>query len=108
MATVSSREFNQAISQDKKAAREGPRFITDRGRSAYVLMTIERYEQLLGNQPSILDLLAGPDCAEIEVHRRAFGPKPGTGCSSAASEASQTAVSTACRSDPWRSFRSGD
>ena len=66
MATVSSREFNQAISQAKKAALDGPLFITDRGRSAYVLMTIERYEQLLGNQPSILDLLADPDCAEIE------------------------------------------
>jgi len=73
MATVSSREFNQAISQAKKAARDGPLFITDRGRSAYVLMTIERYEQLLGNQPSILDLLADPDCAEIEFEPPRLG-----------------------------------
>lgn len=37
--TLSSREFNQDTSGAKKAANEGPVFITDRGRPAHVLLS---------------------------------------------------------------------
>jgi PHD/YefM family antitoxin component YafN of YafNO toxin-antitoxin module len=56
---ISSREFNQDTSGAKKAAEEGPVFITDRGRPAHVLLTFEAYEDLLGKH-SVLDLLAEP------------------------------------------------
>ena len=36
ITTISSREFNQDTSGAKKAARIGPVFITDRGKSAHV------------------------------------------------------------------------
>ena len=39
VTTFSSREFNQAASEAKKAANNGPVFITDRGRPAHVLMS---------------------------------------------------------------------
>lgn len=60
MTTISSREFNQDASGAKRAALEGPVFITDRGRPAHVLLSIEAYQRLTGRQESILDLLADP------------------------------------------------
>jgi prevent-host-death family protein len=58
ITTVSSREFNQDTSKAKKAARRGPVIITDRGRPAHVLLSIEQYEALAGTSSSIVDLLA--------------------------------------------------
>ncbi len=57
---MSSREFNQDTSRAKKAAAAGPVYITDRGRPAHVLLTIEAYETLLG-PGSIIDRLGQPD-----------------------------------------------
>ena len=45
ITTVSSREFNQDASRAKKATKDGPVFITDRGRPAHVLLSIEEYRQ---------------------------------------------------------------
>jgi len=39
--TFTRRGFNQDTSGAKKAAAQGPAFITDRGRPAHVLLTIE-------------------------------------------------------------------
>jgi len=63
---LSSREFNQDTSRAKRAARNGPVFITDRGRPSHVLITAEEYRRLTGGQRSIADLLAMPEAAEIE------------------------------------------
>ena len=66
MTTLTSREFNQDTAGAKKAAAGGPVFITDRGRPAHVLLSIERYQALTGPTASIADLLAMPEAAEIE------------------------------------------
>ena len=66
MTTISSREFNQDASGAKRAALDGPVFITDRGRPAHVLLSIEAYQRLTGQQQNILDLLADPAAADIE------------------------------------------
>ncbi len=58
ITTLSSREFNQDASRAKKAAGKGPVFITDRGRPAHVLLSIEDYRRLLGDAPSLLDMVA--------------------------------------------------
>ncbi|WP_028312339.1 type II toxin-antitoxin system Phd/YefM family antitoxin [Derxia gummosa] len=63
ITTFSSREFNQDTSKAKKAALNGPVFITDRGRPAHVLLSITDYERLVGKRASIVDLLAMP-CPE--------------------------------------------
>jgi prevent-host-death family protein len=65
MPTFSSREFNQKVSEAKKAATEGPVFITDRGAPRHVLMTIEDYYRLSGGN-SIVDLLSMPETDLIE------------------------------------------
>ena len=66
ITTLSSREFNQHASEAKKYASKGPVFITDRGRPAHVLMTIEEYQRLTGGQQKIADLLAMPGAADVE------------------------------------------
>ena len=64
--TVSSREFNQDVSRAKRAALDGPVFITDRGHPAHVLLTIEAYQQITDKKESIVELLAMPESAEID------------------------------------------
>ena len=58
VTTLSSRDFNQDTSGAKKASRRGPVIITDRGRPAHVLLTIEDYRRLTGSQMSLLDAIA--------------------------------------------------
>jgi len=60
ITTLSSREFNQDANRAKRAAREGPVFITDHGKAAHVLLSIEDYQRLAGARPKIADLLAMP------------------------------------------------
>jgi hypothetical protein len=73
--TLSSREFNQDTSRAKKLAGNGPVFITDRGRPAHVLLTIEDYRKLTGGERSIIDMLAMPGQEDIEFEpERLDGP----------------------------------
>jgi prevent-host-death family protein len=65
--TLSSREFNHAASVAKRAANDGPVFITDRGLPAHVLMSMALYKQLTGIQPKIADLLAMPGTEDIDL-----------------------------------------
>ena len=66
ITTNSSREFNQDTSGAKKAARKGPVFITDRGKPAHVLLSIEDYQKLTGLNADIVDLLVMPEAADID------------------------------------------
>jgi len=68
VTTLSSREFNQDTSRAKKAASEGPVFITDRGKPAHVLLSIEEYQRITGKRQSIIDALGWPAGVEdIEI-----------------------------------------
>jgi prevent-host-death family protein len=70
ITTISSREFNQDTSRAKKAAANGPVFITDRGAPAHVLLTIEEYRRLTTGRDSIikrLGLPAGIEDVELEI-----------------------------------------
>lgn len=64
--TVSSREFNQDVGRAKKAAQQGPVFITDRGKLAHVLLSIEDYRRLSGAQRTLAETLAAPGLSDIE------------------------------------------
>lgn len=66
ITTLSSREFNQDASRAKKAALNGPVFITDRGKPAHVLLSIGEYLRITGQQVSIVDLLAMPAAVDID------------------------------------------
>ncbi len=64
--TISSRKFNQDTSGAKKLTSEGPVIITDRGRPAHVLMTIEEYRRLTGRKTTLAEMLAQPEGADFE------------------------------------------
>ena len=64
--TLSSREFNQDASRAKRAASKGPVFITDRGRPAHVLLSIEDYRRLAGGAGSIVELLSLEGAGDLD------------------------------------------
>ena len=66
ITTVTSREFNQDTSGAKKAASNGPVFITDRGKPAHVLLSIDEYRRITGGRRNIADVLAMPGLADID------------------------------------------
>ena len=67
ITTLSSRELNQDVTRAKKATKEGPVFITDRGKPAHVLLSIEDYQRLTGGRQKIADLLAMPGVEDIAL-----------------------------------------
>jgi PHD/YefM family antitoxin component YafN of YafNO toxin-antitoxin module len=76
---ISGKEFDQNPGRVKRAAKDGPVFITDQGRHAYVLLTMEDYRKIAGNRESIVDLLAMPEAAEIDFEYPRLGdefPRP--------------------------------
>ncbi|NIH15878.1 MAG: type II toxin-antitoxin system Phd/YefM family antitoxin [Serratia symbiotica] len=78
ITTLSSRELNQDVTRAKKATCNGPVFITDRGRAAHVLLSIEDYQRLTKQHRSIADALAMPGAANIDFQpsRVSVGTKP--------------------------------
>lgn len=67
---ITSREFNQNTSEAKKATRNGPVIITDRGEPAHVLMSIDEYRKLIGGTAKLSDLLAMPNAESVELEIR--------------------------------------
>lgn len=68
---MTSRAFNQDTGSAKRAAEDGPLFVTDRGRTSHVLLSIAEYERLVREGPNIVDLIGMTDGADIE-----FDPEP--------------------------------
>lgn len=62
---LSSEWPNQDIGKAKKAAA-GPVFITDRGRPSHVLLTVEEYQRITGDEENIVDVLAMPDADDVD------------------------------------------
>ncbi len=68
--TYSSRDFTRDVGAAKRAAAQGPVFITSRGRPAFALLKIEDYYQLAGHKEAslleVMDLIPGSNGAEFE------------------------------------------
>ncbi len=81
MTTMTSTEFRRDVGKAKREARNSPVFITDRGRPAYVLLTVDEYRRVTDGDQTIGDLLGRPEVAEIRTTqrgRRDQGPWRGT------------------------------
>ena len=57
--------MNQDVSSAKKAAKDGPVIITDRGKPSHVLMTYDDFRRLTGNRRSLAQALAMPGLSDI-------------------------------------------
>jgi hypothetical protein len=58
--TFTSRHFTRDVSAAKRAAVDGPVFITDRGRPAFALLSIDDYYRMTGKgEPSLLEVMDG-------------------------------------------------
>jgi prevent-host-death family protein len=64
--TITSREFNQDVGKAKRAAKDGPVIITDRGRPAYVLMKHDEYLRVAGKRPGLSELLNDEATRDLE------------------------------------------
>ena len=71
--TFSSREFTRDVSAAKRAAAEGPVFITDRGRPAFALLTIDEYHRIAPHATTtlldVMDAIPGGDGIEFDPPR---------------------------------------
>jgi PHD/YefM family antitoxin component YafN of YafNO toxin-antitoxin module len=76
ITTLSGEELDQDPSRAQKAANNGPVFIVEGGRNAYVLLSIDEYRRITNNPESIVDLLATPEAAEIEFDPPRLGDQP--------------------------------
>ena len=78
--TFSSREFTRDVSAAKRAAADGPVFITDRGRPAFALLSMDEYHRLAGRgEGSLLELMDGIPSGEhidFDAPRIAFNSLP--------------------------------
>lgn len=66
VTTLSSRELNHDVSSAKKAAKDGPVIITDRGKPSHVLMTYDEFQRLTGRRRSLVEALAMPGLSDID------------------------------------------
>lgn len=73
ITTLSSREFNQDTSRAKKATKKGPVFITDRGRPAHVLLSIEEYRKISGKKKSLAETFAMPNADLVDFEPPRMG-----------------------------------
>jgi prevent-host-death family protein len=73
VTTVTSHQFSRDVSAAKKAAQKGPVFISERGKPAHVLLTIEAYRRLTDGM-SLAEALAQPgDAANFEFEPPRIG-----------------------------------
>ena len=66
ITTVTSRELNHDVGRAKKATKSGPVFITNRGKTAHVLLSIEEYRRLTGRGRSLIEALSMPGLSDIQ------------------------------------------
>lgn len=73
-AFFSARRFNQDTAGAKRAAEDGPVYVTDRGRPSHVLLSFDEYARLLGTAAGDADLLTAlgsdADAAEVDLDVR--------------------------------------
>ena len=70
---MTSDAFDRDVGGARKTADEGPVFIIENVQPTYVLLSFDEYRKLGGVGPTIVDLLAMPDAAEIDFEPpRAF------------------------------------
>lgn len=66
MTTMTAREFNRDVSAAKRDAASGPVIITDRGRPAFVLLSIDEYRRLGASGSDLVERLSMETDIDVE------------------------------------------
>lgn len=66
-ATFTSRDFNREPGHIKRAAANGPVFVTDRGKPSIVVLSHADYQRLSAANGSLLEALAMPGLSAIDL-----------------------------------------
>jgi prevent-host-death family protein len=76
-ATLTSREFNQDTARAKRAAADGPVFVTDRGKPTHVLLTMAEYQRLAGPRMTVAEAFHwdGASDGELPLPKRTVDPE---------------------------------
>jgi len=72
VTTFSSREFNQDVTKAKRAAKNGPVFITERGSTSHVLLAFTEYKKITKNNKNIVEIIAMREDVDFEPPRMDF------------------------------------
>lgn len=64
---MTSREFNQDTARAKREAKNGPVFVTDRGRPTHVLLTVDEYERMKGPKLTVAEAFYWPGADEVDL-----------------------------------------
>ena len=68
ISTISSREFTRDVAAAKRAANDGPVFITDRGKPAFALLRMEDYHRISGQRErSLLEVMQSFERVEADL-----------------------------------------
>ncbi len=75
MTMMTAREFNRDVSAAKREASRGPVIITDRGKPAYVLLSIDEYRRFGERGASLVERLSMDDDLDIDFEPVGIGLK---------------------------------
>lgn len=64
---MTSRDFNSDTAGAKRAAVNGPVFITDRGKPSHVLLSYPAYTKLTLEKGTLLEVFSGHDAADANL-----------------------------------------
>jgi len=66
VTTFSSREFNQDVTKAKRAAKNGPVIITERGNPSHVLLAFTEYKKITNTQRNLVEIIAMTEDVDFE------------------------------------------
>ncbi len=69
MQTITSRSFNHNPTAAKQAANVSPVQITERGKVSHILLSIDKYQEIIGGSENIVDMLAMPEADDVEFQK---------------------------------------
>lgn len=78
VTTISARDFSRDMAKAKRAASDGPVFITDRGEPRYVLLNVDDYFRCTTgrSEPTLLEALQVADSPTIAFTPSKFNITP--------------------------------
>jgi len=73
---MTARRFNQDTAGAKRAAEDGPVYVTDRGRPSHVLLTFDEYARLTGAGDLVASIGSDAEAGRIDLDLERLRDEP--------------------------------